>query len=239
VGAVIVNLIFILFIAIFFLVDPKSYVKASLYLLPVRFHGRAIEIWNELHRTIKQWLSSMFLSISITMALVWLILGVILGMPNAVVVAVFAGFATFIPNIGSILPLIPIAVFTLASDPSHLLLYALIYLVIQFCESNIITPSIVKAELEIPAGGLMLFQLLATLALGALGLLLAVPLLAVLIVLVREIYSYDLLGLRGAVVEVETGRSGTLTLDDPTVDIPAEEVARADTELTKPLPRMK
>jgi hypothetical protein len=75
--------------------------------------------------------------------------------------------------------------------------------------------------------------------LGALGLLLAVPLLAVLIVLVREIYSYDLLGLRGAVVEVETGRSGTLTLDDPTVDIPAEEVARADTELTKPLPRMK
>jgi predicted PurR-regulated permease PerM len=70
------------------------------------------------------------------------------------------------------------------------------YLVIQLAESNVITPTLVKAELNIPAGGLMIFQLLMTLAFGALGLLLAVPVFAGLIVLVREIYSYDLRGLR-------------------------------------------
>ncbi len=111
-------------------------------------------------------------------------------------------------------PLIPIFIFTLASDPAQLAIYVPVYLLIQFTESNVITPSIVKAELEIPPGALMIFQLLVTLAFGALGLLLAVPLLAVLIVLVREIYSYDLLGLRNLEVEMKGNQPGQLVLHE-------------------------
>lgn len=223
--AVVINLIFVLFIAIFFLVDPQSYIKASLYLVPRHYHQRATEIWNELYRTISLWISALLLSISITMGLVWLILGLLLGMPNAIVVAVFAGIATFIPNIGAFLPLIPIFIFTLASDPAQLVIYVPVYLLIQFTESNVITPSIVKAELEIPPGGLMIFQLLVTLAFGALGLLLAVPLLAVLIVLVREIYSYDLLGLRNLEVEMKGNQAGQLVLHETnSAQLPNKEV---------------
>ena len=194
--AVVVNLIFVLFIAIFLLIDPQSYIEASLFLLPLPYHQRATAIWQELYRTLRLWLTSLSLSISITMGLVWLILGLLLDMPNAIVVAVFAGIATFIPTVGAFLPLIPIVIFTLAHDPTQLAIYLPVYLLIQLTESNVITPMIVKAELKIPAGALMIFQLLVTLAFGALGLLLAVPLLAVLIVLVREIYSYGLLGLQ-------------------------------------------
>jgi predicted PurR-regulated permease PerM len=194
--AVIINLAFVLFIAIFFLVDPFSYIKSSLFLMPQRYHAQAIYIWNRLYDTIRTWISTLILSISITMTLVWLILGVLLGMPNAIIVAVFAGLATFVPNIGAFLPLIPIATFTLATDPGQFLIMAPAYLLIQLLESNVLTPSLIKAELNIPAGGLMLFQLLMTLAFGALGLILAVPMLGVLIVLVREIYSYGLLELR-------------------------------------------
>jgi predicted PurR-regulated permease PerM len=223
--AVVINLIFVLFIAIFFLVDPQSYIKASLYLVPRQYHQRAAEIWNELYRTLRLWISALLLSISITMGLVWLILGLLLGMPNAIVVAVFAGIATFIPNIGAFLPLIPIFIFTLASDPAQLVIYVPVYLLIQFTESNVITPSIVKAELEIPPGALMIFQLLVTLAFGALGLLLAVPLLAVLIVLVREIYSYDLLGLRNLEVEMKGNQVGQLVLHETnSAQLPTEEV---------------
>jgi predicted PurR-regulated permease PerM len=223
--AVVINLIFVLFIAIFFLIDPQSYIKASLYLVPRHYHQRATEIWNELYRTLSLWISALLLSISITMGLVWLILGLLLGMPNAIVVAVFAGIATFIPNIGAFLPLIPIFIFTLASDPAQLVIYVPVYLLIQFTESNVITPSIVKAELKIPPGALMIFQLLVTLAFGALGLLLAVPLLAVLIVLVREIYSYDLLGLRNLTLEMKGNQAGQLVLHEAnSVQLPNKEV---------------
>lgn len=235
VATVLINLVFVLFIAIFFLVDPKTYVKGLLFLTPGHYHTRVVEIWNEVYRTLRLWIAALSLSIIITVALVWLILGVLLGMPNAVVVAVFAGIATFIPNIGVFLPLIPITIFTLATDPTQLVIYIPVYLLIQLLESNVITPSIVKAELEIPAGGLMLFQLLATMALGALGLLLAVPMLAVIIVLVREIYAYDLLGLRHTTIVLHTRVDGNLALrEGQVVEAPSGEAITQQPHTTHP-----
>ncbi len=223
--AVLINLGFVIFIAIFFLIDPKIYVKASLFLLPQAYHHRAIFLWNEIYRELKLWISALSLSISITAGLVWLILGMMLGMSHAVIVAVFAGFATFVPNLGAFLPLIPIAVFTLVDDPAQFFIMAPVYLVIQLLESNVLTPSIIKAELEIPAGALMVFQLLATLAFGALGLLLAIPIFVVLLVLVREIYAYDLLGLQQTVIKIDTNARGEFTVLEDTV--PAQ-IASAD-----------
>lgn len=228
--ATLLNLVFVLFIAIFFLVEPKTYVKATLYLIPERHHTHAINIWNELYHTIRTWISALSSSIAITVTLVWVLLGVLLGMPNALVVAVFAGIATFIPNIGAFLPLIPILIFSLASnDPERVFLYIPAYLAIQFAESNIITPSIVKAELEIPPGALMLFQLLATLAFGALGLLLAVPILAVLIVLVRELYSYETLGLRQRAITLVREADGRIGLVKTTKKIAVRPEASNET----------
>ena len=215
--SVLISFVLVLFIAIFFLVDPQSYIRASLYLLPAHHHRRAMAVWKELYATLRAWITALSLSISITVGLVWLILGVMLGLPNSLVVAVFAGLATFIPNIGAFLPIIPITIFTLTSEPSNLLLYIPVYLAIQLTESNIITPAIVKAELEVPSGGLLIFQLLMTLAFGALGLLLAVPMLALLIVLVRELYSYDQLGLRNAAIELEINDQGHLQLHEQRV----------------------
>lgn len=216
--SVVINIGFVLFIAVFLVIEPHSYIKASLYLIPARYHARAVDIWNKLYTTAYTWISTLMLSITITMTLVWVILGLLLGMPNAMIVAVFAGLATFIPNIGAFLPLIPIAVFTLVSDPGQFLVMAPTYLLIQLLESNVITPSLIKAELNIPPGGLLLFQLLMTLGFGALGLLLAVPVLGVVIVLVREIYSYDLLGLKHLEIELEADGRDKLVLREQQTD---------------------
>lgn len=196
IAGILVNLGLVLFIAVFFLLDPQSYVKAILYLVPISSHQRSKEIIHTLYTTLNKWLRAQLFSVTVIVILVYVLLGLILRMPNAMVVALFAGFATFIPNIGAVLPVIPITIFTLAyDDPSKVLIYIPVYLGCQFLESNVITPQVVKAQLNIPAGYLMLFQLLIIMALGALGLVLAVPILASLIVLVREIYSYDILQL--------------------------------------------
>ncbi|MDT0630821.1 AI-2E family transporter [Rubrivirga sp. S365] len=213
--AALVHLGIVIFVSLFFITDPRTYVRGSLYLFPERAHARVVFLWNELYSTVRTWITALSLSIAITTTLVWVVLGLILGMPGALVVAVFAGIATFIPNIGSILPVVPIVVFALASgDPSRVFLYVAAYLAIQLLESNVLTPSIVKSQLAIPAGVVLLFQLVVTLAFGALGLLLAVPLLACLIVLVRELYSYDLLGLRTLQIELSKTDDGRLVLHE-------------------------
>lgn len=227
--ATLVHVGLVVFIALFFVIDPAAHLKGSFYLLPERYHERAVHLWNELYHTARTWLVALSFSIAITATLVWAILGLVLGMPNALVVAVFAGLATFIPNIGAFLPIFPIVVFALESDPSKVFLYVPVYLGIQLLESNVITPAIVKSELSIPAGALLLFQLLVTLAFGALGLLLAVPMLAMLMVLVRELYSYDTLGLCRTGVALSLGEGGRLALDEgrrpPSEETPPAEGA--------------
>ena len=213
-GYLLTNLLFVLFIAAFFLYEPTSYIKASLYLVPRGYRARLLEIWDELYETLRTWISAQFLSISITAALVFGILGLLLGMPFPLIVAAFAGFATFIPNIGAFLPLIPIVIFTVAEKPEWLFIYVGVYLLIQLTESNIITPLIVKAELDIPSGVLMLFQLIAAALLGAMGLLFAVPLLALLITLVREFYTKDMLGVGDEHFEIISTIGKPLQIDE-------------------------
>ena len=190
------NLFLVVILAIFFIAEPKAYVRASLYLAPAHRQAQLLGLWSVLYHTLRTWLSTLLISILITVSLVALVLGA-LGMPNVMVVAVFAGLATFIPNIGAVLPIIPIAVFLLVSDPGRIPLMVTAYLGIQLLESNVLTPSIVRRQLSIPPAATLLTQILAGYIFGVVGVLLAVPLLAVLIALVRELYSYGLLHLRG------------------------------------------
>lgn len=217
----IANILIIIIVSVFLLVDPMDYAMGGLMLIPRSYQPRAVEVMMELRRTLVTWMTAQALSITVTIVLVWLVLGMILGMPNALAVGVIAGLATFIPNIGSIIPLIPIVIFTLADDPGRLIFILPAYILIQQVESNVITPSFVKSELNIPAGTILLFQLMAASLFGFLGILLAVPLLAVLITLVKELYVYDCLGMRGEQV-------GLVELEDGSVQLVRSETAHAD-----------
>jgi len=235
---ILTNLLIVVFIAIFFLIEPMSYVRASLFLVPRGYQERVLDIWDELHETLTTWIKVQVLAVSVTVILVWLILGVALGMPHALVVAVFAGFATFIPNIGAFLPLIPIVIFTAAERPMMMLWVVPAYLLIQLVESNVITPRFVKSQLEIPSGALLVFQLVATALFGALGLLLAVPMFAALITLVREIYSFDILGLRGQQIEVVSlGANGPMQLKQSVLPSPPQPTREATSDGAEPRPR--
>lgn len=201
VASLLVNLFLVAMLSVFFVAEPKVYVRVSLYLFPLRHHHKLLALWSACYDTLKTWLLTLLLSISLTVALVWLVLGA-LGMPNILVVAVFAGLATFVPNIGVFLPLVPITAFSLLADPDRLLLFVLSYLAIQLLESNVLTPALVRRRLSIPPAATLTFQIIMGFVSGVVGILLAVPLLAVGIVLVRELYSFGFLEHRGRDLEV-------------------------------------
>lgn len=211
------NVLIIFIVALYLLIDPMDYVRGGLMLIPRNYQRRFLEIMSEVQRAVVAWLFSLTLSITVTVVLVYVGLGLVLGLPNALGLGVIAGLATIIPNIGSIIPLIPITIFTLATDPEKIIFAIPIYLLIQQIESSIITPRIVKENLNIPAGVTMVFQLIAAGLFGFLGILLAVPILAVIITLVREIYVYDMLGFRGVYFDLHQEADGDIVA----VEVPA------------------
>lgn len=193
----------IIIVSLFFLAAPLDYLEGFMYLVPPHYHQKAADLISEINRALRSWMSAISLSITTTFALVSIWLNIILQIPNGIAIGIIAGATTLIPNIGVVIPLIPIIVFTLADDPNKLPAALIGYYIIQQVEGNFITPFFVKQQANIPAGLVLLFQLVAAVLFGFLGIILAVPLLVVTMVIIRELYVFDILGLRHKTITVQ------------------------------------
>lgn len=208
--AMVANLLIIFFVSIFLLVDPMDYLHGSVMLVPESYRNRFLEVISELRQAVVAWLLSVGIAMIVTSVSIWVGMGLILHIPNARGIAMIAAASTIIPNVGSVIPFIPIIIFTVADDPAKLLVAIPMYILIQQVEANVITPQVVERQLAIPAAMTMVFQLISAILFGFLGILLAVPILAVVVTLVRELYVYDVLGFRGVKLDISQDAEGHL-----------------------------
>jgi predicted PurR-regulated permease PerM len=113
----------------------------------------------------------------------------LLGMPSALALGIFAGLAEFVPIVGPIMAAIPALIIAFSLDVSTALWVLGLFVVIQQIEGNIIQPLVQRQMVRI-APAVTLFAILAFGVLfGALGLLLAAPLTVVVRVLIRDLYT--------------------------------------------------
>lgn len=111
----------------------------------------------------------------------------------AFALALIAFLFAFIPNIGPWIAAIPALLVALTVSP-QMALYAMgLYGAIQLVESYAITPLIFQKTVDLPPALLLFFQVFLGIIQGGIGLLLAAPLLAVVIVIINELYIKDVL----------------------------------------------
>jgi predicted PurR-regulated permease PerM len=177
----------VLFAAVFMTLHPRLYRDGLVRLAPPQHRPLLSETLTDVGRTMQRWLVATLMSMGIiaVMTTVGLLL---LGIPAALTLGLLAGLLQFIPNIGPILSSIPAAVIALAVSPMHALYVLLLYLGTQQVESNMITPLIMRRAVHLPPALTLLAQALMTVLFGFLGLLLAVPLVAVTLLMVRRLY---------------------------------------------------
>jgi predicted PurR-regulated permease PerM len=70
----------------------------------------------------------------------------------------------------------------------------LLYIAVQIIESNLITPFIQREMVSLPLAIIIVAQVVLGILVGGLGLILATPIVAVVVVLVRMLYIQDALG---------------------------------------------
>ena len=115
----------------------------------------------------------------------------ILGVPIAFVLALFAGLACFLPYLGPIIGAIPI-VLVAGGQSFHLALWALgLYCCVQFLESYLLTPLIQARAVSMPPAVVILNQLVFGAVFGLIGLALATPLAAAATVPLRHVFGID------------------------------------------------
>jgi len=177
----------ILFLGIFFTAGPSAYKNGILLLVPKNKKELGKHIMNRISISLKGWLKGMMVSIVLITVMITVALTII-GVPVAMVLGLITGILELVPNIGSLIAMIPGVLLALTISTNTAVLVALIYIVSQTIVANIVTPLIQKKIINLPPALTLISQLIMGTVSGALGIILAVPLLAIIIILVDELY---------------------------------------------------
>lgn len=186
------DLYIIIFFGLFFMATPKLYVSGIVALFPKCKRERVWQVMNYSAFTLKRWLIGKLLSMLVVAILTATVL-YILGIPLALTLGLIAGLLSFVPNFGPLIALIPAAAVAITIGPTKLLYVILAYALVQALESNLITPFIQKKNIDLPFAIILFSQVLLGVYTGLLGIILATPLMALLIVWVQMIYVHDVL----------------------------------------------
>ena len=189
-------------IGIYISADKGLYIHGILHLLPSRYRARALELMDSLAHVLRWWLLGQSVSMLILGSTVFTGL-MLIGIPNAVVLAVFTAIMTFIPNLGPLIAFIPISLTAMAQGTEELIWVGIFYVIIQTLEGFFITPMIHRKVITLPPVLILSSQVLLLTLVGFLGVLLAVPILASVMVIVKMLYIEDVLDEDSAIPQRE------------------------------------
>ncbi len=189
------NALLILIIGFYLALDPRLYWNGLLCLFPATRRARFDEVLQTTAHALRWWLIGRAITMTVVGVLTALGLWII-DSQLILVLAVIAGLLSFVPFIGPIISAVPAIMVGLIQSPAHAVYVAIVYAVVQFVESNVITPYVQVRAVALPPALLLGGQVFVGVLFGMLGLLLATPLLIALIVPIQMLYVGDILGER-------------------------------------------
>ena len=190
---VLAGLLLITFVAIFFGLDPLTYRSGLLHLVPHSGRERADEVLTAIGLTLRRWLATQLFAMLIIGSLVSISLA-LLGVEAALSLGIIAGVLEFIPTVGSIMAAVPAIAMGFLVSPQKALTVAIVFTLVQLLEGHLLIPMLMKRGMNLPPLITILGQAVMAVVFGFLGLLVAVPMLAVVMTTVKMLYVNDVVG---------------------------------------------
>jgi predicted PurR-regulated permease PerM len=181
------SFILIIFLSFYLLVQEDGVSDFLRLITPLRHEKYIIDLWKRSQRKIGQWMQGQFLLGVIVAVLLYLGL-MILGVKNALLLAVIAGCLEIIPVFGPILSATPaIMIAFVGGGFTSAILVLGLYVIIQQFESHLIYPLVVKKVIGVSPIVVILALIIGAKLAGFLGVLLSVPMVSALMEFVDDI----------------------------------------------------
>jgi predicted PurR-regulated permease PerM len=181
------NVLLVLVAAIYFAIDPCVYRRGLAMLFPPDQHQRVLSALDAAGNVLRHWLAGQFVTMllvaAVSMLAYWSI-----GLPSPIALGLVAGLFNFVPYLGPVLSAIPPLLFALSMDTQTLLWTLGAVVAIQQFEGNVVTPLIQRRAVSLPPAVGVFAIVVFGVAFGIVGVFLAVPLAASLLVLVRKLW---------------------------------------------------
>lgn len=182
----IISIILIPVLTFYFIKDKEYFKKKIILLIPKAFRNDIIHISRQINDVLSsfirgQLIVATFIGIATSLGLLFLKIkfGVIIGL--------LAGIFSIIPYFGPIIGIVPAVLFALLDKPIKILWVIILFTLIQQFEGDILSPKIVGNSVGLHPITVMISLLVGGSLMGMLGLLLAVPIVAILKIIVNSI----------------------------------------------------
>lgn len=187
ISGVFVGALLIFITGIYLCVDPHTYVRGLVSLVPYegreRFESALYDVGHDLRRWILGTVINMIIiGVLTTIGLLFL------GIPAALVLGLIALLLEFIPFYGPILSAVPAVAVALLTSAESALWVIILYTVIQQGEGHLLQPLVMRGTVRLPPVLTVLIGAFMTILFGFLGLVLAVPLLATALAMIKRLY---------------------------------------------------
>jgi len=186
----IVDVLVILFCGFYLAATPELYVKGFRRLVPRTKRARAKEVLGEIGGELRHWLFGQIVSMTIIGLLTWLGL-FLLHVQASEMLGLLAGILDFVPVVGPFVAGLLSCGIALLKSPVLALWVLCMFLAIHLLEGHVVIPLVQRQATRLPPVLTILAMVLFYLLFGFLGLLLAIPLLALTLIAVRTLYVED------------------------------------------------
>ncbi|MFJ6415349.1 AI-2E family transporter [Paeniglutamicibacter sp. NPDC091659] len=189
-GSTIVGLVssgvFISVLTLYFLVSLRSIKRGFYSLVPASKRHSTIYLTEKITDSVGRYLGGMVV-LALCNAAFSLLLLTLMGVPFAGVISLVAFFITLIPLIGTILTTGIMTVFAVIHSPVAGLVVLVAMLIYMQVEAYVMTPKVMSKALEVPGAMVLISATAGATLLGLPGALIAVPVAAAGILIVRNV----------------------------------------------------
>ena len=178
----------ILLTSVYAVLQPAPLVRGFIALFPADRRQQVREMLKKMYWNVQRWLLGQFTDKMIVGLLIGLGLWLI-GIPFALLLGILTGLLGLIPYVGIVVSLVPPVLLALASNPTDVLWVAAVYFLVLQLEADLIYPVVMSRAVSLHPAAIIFGLFVMSVFFGFVGLLLAVPLVAALQVMLRELWT--------------------------------------------------
>jgi predicted PurR-regulated permease PerM len=179
----------VFFIVFYMLKEDRKFGEWFIKIAPIKYREALKETFSKIDNALSIYISGQ-LMVAMIIGILMYIGYLIIGMPNALLMAFFSMITSIIPFIGPFLGVIPALLIALTISFGMIIKIAAVAVIVQQVEGNLITPNIMGNKLNIHPLAVILIVILSVNLFGILGAFVGIPMFVVISILIKSIYKF-------------------------------------------------
>lgn len=189
-ASTVIELIVVPFITFYMMKSGSAFINGFIHIFPERFHNHLNHLFKEIHFVLNAYIRGQLI-LSTLMALVVFIGMWALNIPYPLVIGLLAGIVEMIPLIGPIIGAVPPVLLGLLQGSAVMIKVIVFYIIVQQLDGHLVMPKLMGTIINVHPVSIIAAVLICGHILGVLGMMIAVPLVAVLQILLKHMWFYD------------------------------------------------